>query len=345
MACKSEPEAGAADAGPPPAKVVVAAVRAESLDDRWQTSAEVVALEAAELAAPVTGPVVAVHHRPGDPVTAGEVLLEIDRAPAAARQRRADAEADAAAAREVSAAARLARAERVGDTVMAAVELEELRAAQAAAAADTAALRAAADEAAVTLRRHRVRAPFGGHLTERLVDPGDWVSTGQQVLSVVNTTSVELNLAADARLATRLTVGAPAEVLTTSGRYDAHIIAVVPVIRADARTALVRLAIDGEHPLQPGQAVTVELPLTFSSGDGLLIPRDALLRDRSGDAVIRATSDDTAERLSIEVIASAESWLMVRSSLTVGDRIVVRGNERLRPGQPLLISEAPDETP
>ena len=58
-------------------------------------------------------------------------------------------------------------------------------------------------------------------------------------------------------------------------------------------------------------------------------------------AVVRVAADDTAERVAIDIIASAEAWLMVREGeLAVGDRLVVRGNERLRPGQALLITDA-----
>lgn len=339
LACGGEEPAPAAD-GPPPARVVVAEVRADGLQDQWRTAAEVVALDAAELAAPVAGPVVAVSYRPGAAVSDGEVLLEIDRAPAAARLRRALAEAEAAQAQADATAARLGRAERVDESVMAAIELEELRAAQAAALARVAALEAAAEEARVELARHRIRAPFSGHLTERLVDPGDWVTPGQPVLSVVNTAEVEVHLNADATIAARLSEGAPVQI----GDLEGEVVAVVPAIRADARTALVRISVAGEHGLKPGEAVSVELPLQFEAADGLLIPRDALVRDRGGDAVIRATGEDTAERLGIEVLASAEAWLMVTGPLAVGDRLVVRGNERLRPGQALIIAEADDGT-
>lgn len=346
MACAGPADAPAAgaEAGPPPAQVEVARVRADGLRDRWRTAAEVVPLEAAELASPVAGPVVAVTVRPGDPVEAGALLLEIDRAPAAARLRRAEADAEAAMAEEEAAQTRLARAQRVEGGVLAPAELEELAALARASAARTASLKAAADEVRVELGRHRLRAPFSGHLVRRTVDPGDWVTPGQLVLEVVNTAEVEIHLSADEGIASRLSPGAAVQVLGPTGTIEGQVIAVVPAVRTEARTALVRIAVPEGAGLVPGRSVSVELPLTFSQADGLLIPRDALLRDRSGDAVIRASAEDTAERLSVTVIAAAEDWLMVQSpDLRAEDRLVVRGNERLRPGQPLVIRAQEEE--
>jgi hypothetical protein len=122
----------------------------------------------------------------------------------------------------------------------------------------------------------------------------------------------------------------------------------VGVLAADTRTMRVRLQ-PRQRPdwLLAGMAVDVEFAVTLDSdllgAGGVLVPRDALVRGPVRVRVIKYV-DGEAEPVQVTVLGTAEDRALVRPdpdqpSLAVGDRIVVRGNERLRPGQPLKVAE------
>ncbi len=64
---------------------------------------------------------------------------------------------------------------------------------------------------------------------------------------------------------------------------------------------------------------------------------------RDGAFVFRVNADNTAERIAVEPGVGAGDLISVSGALEPGDRVVVRGGERLQPGQPvkLLSAQAP----
>lgn len=333
LACSEGPEASAApEAGPPPALVEVATVSDGALTETWTTIGDVIALKEAELAAAAAGPLTGVYVRIGDRVTKGQVLLEVDRALAAAQSRRAAADARAAKAEARAAETQLERYRQVDDGVLAPVEVDNFQAQAAAAIARAEALDAAAQESAELLRRHRLQAPFDGVITDRIVGPGDWVSAGQRAFAMLSDDLLEVRVEVEGETARRLTPGDTVQLGATSGT----IITIVPALRTDSRTRLVRIKPHENAGLLPGQAIDVAFPLRWE-GEGVLIPRDALVRSRGGDQVMRVI-DGQAIAKPITVIATSNETLLISAAeVAAGDTVVVRGNERLRPGQAVTV--------
>ena len=60
---------------------------------------------------------------------------------------------------------------------------------------------------------------------------------------------------------------------------------------------------------------------------------------RGGATVFRVKADGTAERVAVQTgIASGQ--LIEVSGIEAGDQVVIRGGERLRPGQPVQVIES-----
>lgn len=329
-ACAEEAAPGAS--GPPPALVRVAPVESGELTEAWMATADVRALDRAGLASGAAGAVSRVLVREGDRVHRGDLLVEVqlDLASAqlaAARASVAEAEAELAR-RELA----LSRRKSVKEGVLAAEELTEAETALSAQKARLEAARAAEQEATAVLGRHRVRAPFAGVVAGRHVDAGDWVGVGTPVIDLIGIDSVEARTHVPLELATRLEAGQPVEVNGGSG----ELVAIVPTLDETTRTALVRIAPDPELGLVPGQVVDVGLPVTWA-GLGVKVPRDAVLLDPQQDRVLKV-SEGSALSVPVEILARGEAAVLVRGEgLAVGDSVVTRGNERVRPGQPLRI--------
>lgn len=340
-ACGGEEAPAPASAeAPPPARVQTATARDGTLDEAWTTLGEVVPLARSELAAGAAGPVQSVPFREGDPVGEGAVVLQVDAAPAAARLASAEASVSESEAELARARNDLARLEGVDARVLAATELEAARTSVAALEARTEAARAAALEARVQLARHQVRAPFAGVVTGRHVDPGDWVSAGTPVVDLVSADAVEVRVDAAWELVARLHVGDRAMVLGDDRAVEAEVevVATVPALDPVTRTSRVRLTpVTSPAPgwLRPGAPVEVRFEVQ-AEGSGVVVPRDALVLSPDSAKVVRV-ADGAAQHVDVVVVATGASEALVRGEgLAPGDVVVTRGNERVRPGQPLL---------
>jgi multidrug efflux pump subunit AcrA (membrane-fusion protein) len=69
----------------------------------------------------------------------------------------------------------------------------------------------------------------------------------------------------------------------------------------------------------------------------LAVPRDALVLRRAGTAVYRISDDQSAQRIEVTTGIASGNLIEVQGDLSRGDQVVVRGGERLRPGQKVSI--------
>jgi membrane fusion protein (multidrug efflux system) len=67
----------------------------------------------------------------------------------------------------------------------------------------------------------------------------------------------------------------------------------------------------------------------------LAIPRSAVLSDQQGDYVFTVGADNKAEQRRIQLGQSTPTVAAVISGLTLGDKVIVEGLQRVRPGQPV----------
>ncbi|MEZ4234935.1 MAG: efflux RND transporter periplasmic adaptor subunit [Myxococcota bacterium] len=334
-ACSAPAETG--PKGPPPAVVAVAPVRAGTLADTWSYLGDVRALERAELAAGASGAVTSVAVREGDAIAVDQVLLEVDLALAAAEWNAARADAARIEEQLAQAGRTRDRLKRVESGVLAESELEAAESNVKALAASVDSAHAAVRVAGAKLERHRVRAPFAGVVARRYVDPGDWVDPGKVVLDVVSTGTVEVQVEAPLQLAGRIRAGDEAE-LRGIDTVSASVVGVVPALDPVSRTAAIRLS-PAEVPgwLVPGTPVQVAFRVQHDGG--LVVPRDAVVK-AANEARVFAVSDGVARSVAVtELASSAEEVLVQAESLAAGDEVVVRGNERLRPDQPVQVAE------
>jgi len=326
-ACGSEP----ADLrAPPPALVRVATVEAGSLDEHWKTIGDVRALDDATLAVGADGPVARVQVREGDRVSRGDLLLELDLGLAHAEWQAAQAAVDEATAELARLESALARRRAVGKRVLGQEELDDAEQAVAAQSARVKARSAETARAAAWIDRQRLRAPFDGVVAARNADPGDWVRAGDLLLTLVSTEAVEVRVQLPQAIARSVQ---PGDAVDVSGEA-ASVIAVVPTLDATTRTSLVRIQ-PASH-MVAGQAVDVTVPVRWQDR-GVKVPRDALIADPEQARLVRVI-DGKADVLSVEVLVSTRTEVLVESpDLVEGDVVVIRGNERVRPGQEVRI--------
>jgi len=90
-----------------------------------------------------------------------------------------------------------------------------------------------------------------------------------------------------------------------------------------------------ERPLAHDQSVTLQIPIGAAS-EVLSVHKDAIIKQGARDMVY-VVVDGAAQPRPVELGAAVGSRFEVLGGLQDGDRVVVRGNERLMPGAPVEI--------
>ena len=316
----------AADA--PPVPVAVAQARIAPVDRVIRSAGVLKAVRVFRAHSEIQGRLVELPHRPGDAVSRGALLARID-------DTLIRAELAKAVAQREQAEADLNRMERLYARQGASEdELLKARTALAVARADERLARA-------RLERTRLTAPFSGVVSERLAEPGDTVSPGSHLLTLIDHSRLEAELPVPDRVLPRLRVGQPVE-LTIDGLEGrvlrGRIARILPEVDPAILKGIVAVAVEtppsGTHP---GQLARATLHLT--DPPALRIPLAALRRDAEGTWVWRITDAQTAEQVRIETGELVGDEVVVRTGLSPGDTVVVRGFVRLRQGRRVTVVE------
>ncbi len=199
----------------------------------------------------------------------------------------------------------------------------------------------AASEARVALTRERLRranlrAPFDGVITERMLQAGEWAESGATIVRLVDTSSLEVQTWIPVSALKFVKRGSKLALAGNPANGVGTVRTIVPV--GDNRSRLYELRLGFEHDNWPvGADVRVAVP-TAEARKVLAIPRDALVLRRDGTTVYRIDGEGLAQRVPVQTGIAVGEFIEV-DGIVSGDRVVIRGAERLRPGSPVTIIE------
>ncbi len=313
---------------------VAEAVRVTLAPQQW-LAATVVSRHEAEIAAEAGGRLLSVAEI-GTRVKRGEVLARIDDT---FSKLKID-ELTAAVAREEATLQflhgemrRLTRLAKQNNTAQ--TQLDEVASRQQAAVSELSIARTRLAEAQEQLRRHQLRAPFAGMVVERRKRGGEWVGIGDTLLRLVDTRALEAQ--ASAPLAARRFVrpGDRLTVTSEDGTASGRVRTLVPAADARSHRLDLRVTLSGED-WSIGQTLRVAIPRALAR-EVLAVPRDALLLRSQGAAVFRINAEGQTERVAVTPGMASGDMIAVSGDLQPGDRVVIRGGERLRPGMAVQI--------
>jgi RND family efflux transporter MFP subunit len=313
----------AADAAP----VVVERVRFRSDAAVIEAVGTGRAAQAVELTPEAAGRIVEILFEPGGEVEAGTALIRLD----AERERLAVrlAEVELGDARR-----QLDRFERIAPG--GAVSESQVDSAEVAVASAEIAL----EQARVALAERTVRAPFAGVVGIAEVDVGDRVDEDTEIAAFDDVSSILVDFEVPEAFLSGVTRGAELELVSWARRgerFTARVEAIASRIDPVARTVRVRArAANPERRLQPGMSFAVRLPLAGERFPS--VPSIAVRWERDGAFVWRV-DENTAERVAVEVLKRSDADVLVDGALAAGDRVVVEGMQRLRPGRAVKVTD------
>ncbi|MGF1640124.1 MAG: efflux RND transporter periplasmic adaptor subunit [Rhodospirillales bacterium] len=201
------------------------------------------------------------------------------------------------------------------------------------AAADLASARAELRLAEIAVRDAEIRAPYAGVVTRRHTEVGAHVDVGDPVVSLVDDRSLEIEADVPAQRIGGLTPGTGVAVALGGRTLFATVRATIPEENPLTRTRTVRLVPELEDltDLASNQSVTVHVPAD-TQRQVLTVHKDGVLTRRGQHQVV-VVVDGAAEVRPVRLGEAVGDRFEVLDGLADGEPVVVRGNERLRPGQ------------
>lgn len=333
-----------------PAVVGVQTVEERMLAETVPVFAEVVTARDGSVASRVAGTVEIVHVLAGDRVEAGDLLLELDRelleilvVQSEAQMTEAEAAIDTARVRLDRAQTAFARIEALtgsssfsqgrfddaqSDMLEAQSQLIEAQAREKSSEAELA-------EARYQLTRSQITAPFSGIVIEVNTIPGAFIPAGTPVVRLLDIDAFEVQASVPARYLESLQVGQELQARTEAGLdMTLSLRAILPLEDVSTRTRAVRFnapSLGSLTNVAVGQSITVQIPVG-QERPILAVPKDALVQSPAGWTVFVA-NEGKAEPRSVQIGLPMGDRYQVLGGLAEGEMVVVRGNERLRPGQ------------
>jgi membrane fusion protein, multidrug efflux system len=339
-----------AQAAPAAIPVSVATVERRAVTPYEEFSGRLEAVERVEVRARVSGAVQSVHFTEGALVKAGDLLVTIDPAPYAAEVDRGEAQVAAAQARLDNAITEQGRSERLWkEQAIAQRELDASVNTRRAAEADLRAARAALQLAKLNLGYTQVRAPVAGRVGKIEVTVGNLVAAGPGapvLTSLVSVSPIYASFDADESVVTRAlhevaSAGArPAieripvgiETAENDKALLGHLQLIDNQVNAKSGTVRVRAVFDNrDGRLMPGQFVRVRLG-SAKAQDAVLVSERAVGTDQSKRFVLVVGADNKANYREVALGPSIDGLRVVNTGLEPGERIVVNGLQRVRPG-------------
>ncbi len=333
---------------PPAASVDVAMVASHKITDWHEYSGRLEAVDHVLIRPLVSGTLTSVHFEDGELVRKGHVLFTIDPRPYQAAVDRAKASVAAAQARAAYTATDLARGKRLrANNAIAQRDFETKQNASREARANLLEAQAALASAALDLEHTRVVAPISGRVSRAEVTQGNVVNAGpgaapltslvsisrmyasfdldeQSFLKFVHPAGADMNAAVFLGLANERDFPRKGRLASVDNRLD-----------SESGTIRVRAIFDNaDGTLVPGLYARVRLG-AGQARDVVLVDEKAIGTDQNKRFVIVVDQDNKTAYREVQVGAGEHGWRAIEAGLQAGERIVVSGLQRIRPGDPV----------
>ncbi len=274
----------------------------------------------AELYAPTSGEVISVDFEPGQAVSAGDVLVELDSreeklAVQLAKLRLQDAE------RLYDRYKRSANSGAVLPTVLDAART----------AAETAQVEL--DRARIALADRTIEAVFDGYVGSTDVDPGDRVNTNTLITTLDDRSTLFVSFDIPESFIGELAPGDEVQLETWNGKrpvVSGEIVDIGSRIDPQDRTFVARARVgNDDDALRPGMSFRVRIDV---EGEIYGVVSETGVQWSADGAYVWSVVDGVAARIPVRIVQRREGRVLIDGDIDEGDVIVVEGTQRMRPG-------------
>ena len=330
---------GAGPGGPPGGMqlpVETMTVAPQALMTGLQTVGSLRADETVVVRPEIAGRINRIHFTEGGRVAAGQPLFTLDGSLAQASLNEATANLDnsrrtATRAGQLSQQQLIARADY--DTARASLGVDQARAAS----------------ARTALSKMTLRAPFSGQIGLREVSVGEFVTVGQNLVTLVRLDPIEVDFSVPENALAQIRTGQGVHMTVDAfagDSFSGEVVAIDPVIDPNNRSVRLRARIPNpDGRLKPGQFARLQLD-SAEAGSGtdataLMVPEQALMQD--GDTrFVYTVVDGKAKKTAIKTGSRTPGLMQVVAGLKTGDVVITAGQAKpmMRDGMAVMVLPA-----
>ncbi len=340
----------------PPPLVVVSSVTTEDVNPPAEYVGHVEAIQVVDLRARVQGFLEKVNFKEGGFVHAGDVLYVIEQAPYQAKLDACRAQVAQAQAALTCASQHLKRLQEAGAQSVPATDIDDAVAARLQAKATLQQAQADLRLAEINLSYTTIKAPISGRIGKTAYTKGNLVGPGSQplariveldpirvVYSISENELVTIQAAIrDATRGKKNPVLVPRIRLSNGKIYKSvgYVDFVNNEVDSATGTIAVRAVFDNSDGiLLPGQYVTA---LLKRSKPHILpvVLQTAVQQDRQGSYVLVVGNDNKVIQRRVKAGAVLGMYRAIESGLSKGERVIIQGVQKVRPGQTVKVVDA-----
>lgn len=191
------------------------------------------------------------------------------------------------------------------------------------------------------ISRSVIKAPFNGFITSEHSEVGEWITEGGPVAEIIDISSIKIKADIPERHISKINLGDEVEVridslplLELSGKVSS----ITPQANRETRTFPVEVEIENsDFKLKSGMVSRI----SFLIGEEIaskFVPKDAIV-DRNNTSLLFVVTDGVVNPVPVTTGLAYKNLIEVKGPIEKGQLVVTRGNERLRPEQPVKIVE------
>jgi RND family efflux transporter MFP subunit len=327
---------------PPPAPVRVAPVEERIVAEQISLIGTTEPIRESTVASEVSGRVEVFSVKAGDFVKEGSRLSVLSSTDLKLRLKGGVAAREAIKAKLVLANKELDRVKSLKDTnSVAAKQYDEVFFNQSALTQELLSNDAEIERLEYELSKKEVVAPFAGYIAEEHTQVGEWVNMGGGIVNLVDLSSILIKVDVPEKYAVKIAKRSKVAVIIKSianQSLSANVVAVLPQGNAASRTFPVHIKLPNAGlKIKSG----MEAIINFKVGEkrkALLVPKDAVVAAGS-QRIVYVVNSETVLPVPIKVRGYYGGDAAIEGGLKTGQQVVIRGNERLRPGQTVQVIE------
>jgi membrane fusion protein (multidrug efflux system) len=315
--------------GPAPIPVITARVEERAIDAGIQAIGTANSNEAVDVTAKSTNIVTAIRFTDGAVVTAGQVLVELDRGQASADLAAAEASFEESRS-QFNRSRDLMASQAVSKS-----QYEQLEATMKSNEARVAAARARLDDT-------YIRAPFDGRVGLRRISLGALISPGTVITTLDDTSTIKVDFAVPENLVSQLRTGQSVTATTSAwpGRdFTGKVVSVDSRVDPATRAVMVRATVPNRAAaLKPGMFLTVSV--SPDARPALVVPEESLVPEQARQFVYVIEGETVAKR-EVTLGRREPGFVEITNGLAAGDTVVIEGTLKLSDGAAIRELGAP----
>jgi RND family efflux transporter MFP subunit len=183
-------------------------------------------------------------------------------------------------------------------------------------------------KAQIDLEKTKIRAPFAGIITDIQVSPGEHVSAGRELFTLVNISKIQVHAQVLESEIGKMQVGREVDLKFSAypGKvFKGTVSAISPIVNSEFKTCKVFIDVENpEEELKPGMHAEVEIAAEIHRNK-LLVPQDAILT-RSQRKLLFVVEDGLAKWRYVEIGLENEEYAEILDGVQDGEPVIVEGH-------------------